>query len=251
MLANKAFFSFTEVPDPADHRAYNEWHQLDHRPENLRLPGVLWGERWVRSPDCEAAAAVPDASLAALHYVNMYWFDDPVDASTTAWSALAEQTFHEGRRADVHLAARLLMGFFRPIKGYVNERVRVSADVLPFRPVRGMHVTVTHVAEPRAAEAERLFDWYDRVHIPAVLACDGVAGAWTFASESTFESALDLAGVVSPPSTRILLVYLDGDPLAVADELRTGVPHETTAVERVVFRGPLRTIVPWEWAWFD
>lgn len=23
-----------------DHRRYNQWHQLDHRPENLALPGV-------------------------------------------------------------------------------------------------------------------------------------------------------------------------------------------------------------------
>ena len=27
------FFSFTEVTDPGQHRAYNEWHQLDHMPE--------------------------------------------------------------------------------------------------------------------------------------------------------------------------------------------------------------------------
>ena len=68
-FASKAFFSLTEIPDGTLHRRYNEWHQLDHRPENLRLPGVAWGERWVRSPDCAAAGTSPDPTLANLHYL--------------------------------------------------------------------------------------------------------------------------------------------------------------------------------------
>ena len=250
MLATKAFFSFTEVPDKADHRAYNEWHQLDHRPENLRLPGVAWGERWVRSPDCAAVAPPADPSLSPLHYLNMYWFNDPVDTSTKAWSALAERTYQEGRRADVHLARRLLMGFFRPIKGYVNQRVLVSEDVLPFRPSRGVYVSVTRVDEPRTPAAERYFGWHDRVHVPAVLGCQGVAGAWTFASESTFESALDLDGGVSPASTRILLAFVDGDPLAAARSI-DALPRADAAIATELLRSPLRSINPWEWDWFD
>ena len=52
-----AFFSFPEVLDPARHRDYNAWHQLDHLPENRALRGVLHGERWVRTPACRAASA--------------------------------------------------------------------------------------------------------------------------------------------------------------------------------------------------
>ncbi len=33
------FFSFTEVTDPAEHRSYNEWHQLDHMPEQFPIAG--------------------------------------------------------------------------------------------------------------------------------------------------------------------------------------------------------------------
>jgi hypothetical protein len=250
VLADRTFFSFTEVPDPRHHPAYNEWHQLDHRPENLRLPGVVWGERWVHAPDCAAVASTADPPLAALHYVNMYWFAEPADASITAWSVLAERTFHEGRRADVHLANRLLMGFFRPVRGYVNARVRVSADVLPFRPNRGVHLTVSQVDAPRAPAAERAFERHQTQLLPALLDCDGVAGAWTFASESTFESALDLAGVASPSSTRILLAYLDGDPVAASAAIEA-LPPGDAAAERVVFRGPLRAITPWQWDWFE
>jgi hypothetical protein len=39
VFSERVFFSFVELTDPSQHRAYNEWHQLDHRPENLLLPG--------------------------------------------------------------------------------------------------------------------------------------------------------------------------------------------------------------------
>ena len=43
-----AFFSFVSLGDgdPGAHRAYNRWHLYDHRPENLALDGVRWGDRW-------------------------------------------------------------------------------------------------------------------------------------------------------------------------------------------------------------
>jgi hypothetical protein len=251
MFAPKTFFSFTEIPDPADHRAYNEWHQLDHRPENLLLPGVAWGERWVHSPDCAAAAAQAVDPLANLHYMNMYWLADPVEQSAAEWSELAERSFHWGRRDDVYMAKRLLMQFFRPIKGYVNTRVLLSAEALPFRPTRGIHLTVTQVDQPREREAENLFRWYDRVRIPQMLGLTGAAGAWTFASESTFASALDLSGEVSTSSIRITLVYLDEDPLTFTEELAALPSDEAEAVETTIFSGPLRTIIPWQWDWFD
>jgi hypothetical protein len=247
----QAFFSFTEVPDPTQHRAYNEWHQLEHRPENLRLPGVEWGERWVHSPDCAPLATVGDPAFAALHYVNMYWFGSPAAGATAEWSALAERSFHWGGRADVHLATRLHMEFFRPVRGYVNPRVRVDADVLPYRPNRGVHISVTKVDEPRSGAAEKLFAWYDRERLPASLACDGVAGAWTFASESTFASALDLSGGEPPPSVRVVLTYLDDDPLAVAPRIAALDGPPDASVERTLFAGPLRAITPWQWDWFD
>ena len=247
----RAFFSFTEVPDPGDHRAYNEWHQLEHRPENLRLPGVTWGERWVHAPDCAAVAAAPDPTFANLHYVNMYWFREPVAQATADWSALAERSFHWGGREDVHIANRLSMAFFRPIRGYVNRRVRLEADVLPFRPNRGVHVSITRVDEPRSAAAEKLFGWYDRDRIPALLECGGVAGVWTFAGEDTFASALDLSGDAAPPSVRIVLAYLDEDPVDVARSMAGLDEPADPSVETLLFAGPLRAITPWHWDWFD
>ena len=67
------------MSDPARHAVYNRWHQLDHRPGNLALPGVVHGERWVRSPDCAGRSVVSDERLSGTHSVNLDWFKDPTD----------------------------------------------------------------------------------------------------------------------------------------------------------------------------
>ena len=56
--ANKVkvgFFSFTEITDPTEHHSYNEWHMLDHMPEQYPLDGIAYGQRWVSTPACRAA----------------------------------------------------------------------------------------------------------------------------------------------------------------------------------------------------
>lgn len=71
-FADAAFVSLARMTAPQHHQAYNEWHHLDHRPENLLLEGVMWGERWVQTPDCRAAALA-----------SSDWFDD-ASATTDA-----------------------------------------------------------------------------------------------------------------------------------------------------------------------
>lgn len=250
MQAERAFFSFTEIPDPADHVAYNEWHQLDHRPENLALPGVIAGERWVRTPAC-AAAGFAGPPFENLHYLNMYWFAGPAERTIALWQELAERSFQWGRRADVHLSRRLMMGFHRPISGWCSPRILIGPDALPHRPNRGIHLIVTTVAEPRARAAERRFAWWERDYIPAQLERPGVAGCWTFAGESNFTTHLDLAGSTAEPSTRITIFYLDESPIDVSgtidDVVATTSPE---GVEEVQVSGPLEAIVPWQWGWF-
>jgi hypothetical protein len=261
MLAARTWFSFAEIPDPAQHRAYNEWHQLDHRPENLALPGVIHGERWVRTPDCAAAAPAPDPALEGAHYLNSYWFRPPVEQAVKEWSELGERSFQWGRRADLRIAKRPLMGMFLPVKGYTNPRVLVSPDVLPLRPNRGVHLEVAEVHESHSLAAEETFAWYDRVRIPDLLECRGAAGAWTFSSQSvTFGvPRYDPNGPSAEVNLRVLLVFLDEDPLEFVADLesrtagwrRAGRLPDRADSERKLFAGPLRSIAPWQWDWFD
>jgi hypothetical protein len=258
----RAFFSFAEIRDRSQHRAYNEWHQLDHRPENLALPGVIWGERWVKSPDCAALTEADQELFVAFHYLNSYLLREPVEQSLKDWLELGEVSIHWGRRSDLKLAKRPLMGFFLPVKGYANPRVLVPAEILPLRPNRGVHLTVTSVQDPNTAEAEEVFGWYDRVRIPDLLECRGAAGAWTFASRDVrvrTPSMHTAEGKDERLHLRFQLVYLDGDPLEFVEDLcsrepewrRAGRVRDTSDVERVVYTGPLRAIIPWQWDWFD
>jgi hypothetical protein len=242
MLAKKVFFSFLEVTDPSRHHEYNAYHQLDHRPENLALPSVRWGDRWVRTPECAAMSTGADARLRRMHYTTMYWFTDPVDRSVAEWAELGELAFQWGRRPDTDWADRQV-GFFRPLKGYVNPRVLVSPDALPFRPVRGMLLNVLRVHEPRSAATEQAYAWYDRVHIPQVLECDGVAGVWTFVDDDR--------------GLRVHLAYCDEVPSVVLASLgarrelmAAGMPDLDGVVEELLFT-PMEPITPWKWDWFD
>jgi len=248
MFAERAFFSFTSIPDPTQHRAYNAWHQLDHRPENLALPGVVGGERWVHAPAC-AAVSVAAPELADLHYVNMYWFADPVARSVAAWEELAERSFQWGRRDDVHLARRLLMDHVRPLHGAVAPGVRLSPAALAFRPNRGIVLAVSRFAEPRTAAAERRYRWWQDEYLPAHLGRDGVVGCWTFAGESNFAVHADLAAGLPAPSTRIAVFYVEDDPIEIAAGFAP--VDDAPDVETVLFQGPLLAIVPWQWEWFD
>jgi hypothetical protein len=92
VFSDLAFFSLVSLSDPGQHRAYNEWHQLDHRPENLALPGVAWGDRWARadSPHSEAPTASPYRDV---DYLAMYWFRQPLDESLKAWDDLGGGSF--------------------------------------------------------------------------------------------------------------------------------------------------------------
>ena len=256
MPARKAFFSFLELTDPTRHREFNEYHQLDHRPANLALPGVVWGDRWVRTPECAASSRAAEGHLGRIHYVAMYWFADPVDDSVREWNELGRRAFQWGRMPGTSWTRRDV-GFFLPAQGYVNPRVRVSADVLPVRPVRGMNVSVSRMLDPHGAATHDVYSWYDRVHIPDLLTCTGVAGAWTFYSEWT--TLLPDEERRTPGGIRVTLLYLDGDPA----EFRTdraarekeweaaGRLLDTSGVEERLLDTTLQAIAPWEWDWFD
>ena len=257
MKPSLAFFSFAEITDPAKHHEFNEYHQLDHRPENLALPGVIFGERWVRSPDCAAALPGLGTAFDAVQYMTMYWLRQPVEASRLEWLDLGTTATHLGRRPDLGWSQRPLVGAFVPLKGYVTPRVLISAEALPFRPGRGLYVTVSRLG-PDLAAAERLARFYDRVGIPDLLACAGVTGAWTFVSESAFPAHRSPIADPGLGDLRIHVYFLDQDPVAFATELAARQPEWTAAgrvpddpgAETPLFTAVLKTIVPWEWDWF-
>lgn len=255
MLADLAYFSLLEITDASKHRAFNAYHQLDHRPENLALPGVVWGDRWVVSPDCAALASGSDAELRRKNYITMYWFADPAERSMREWIELGDRTFEWGRRPGTDYERREMFAVM-PVKGYVHPRVLVSADALPFRPVRGVHVTVLAVPGPRTAAAEAAFAWYDRVGIPDLLSCPGVAGAWTFTNVG---AVFDPPGAPGRNTIRVHVLFLDEDPVEVtagidSQKAQWALTGDYAKVGGVLVERlctPLRAITPWQWDWFE
>src|SRR5580704_5825210 len=134
------FFSFTEITDPAEHKSYNEWHQLDHMPEQYPLAGVVFGQRWVSTPACRRARAADDPSLAPVHYMTLYLMGEPVDATLEEFRALGG-TLRESGRFHTHRRSHL-SGPFVVSGAAAAPRVLVSAEAVPYRPNRGVYVVV-------------------------------------------------------------------------------------------------------------
>lgn len=238
------FFSFTEITDPKEHRAYNEWHMLDHMPEQFPLDGLAYGQRWVSTPACRAARSVSGEQLDPAHYVTLYLMTEPVDRTLREFYALggdlrALGRFHQARQS--HLA-----GPFRRLEEHAASRVLVSAESIPYRPHRGIHVIVE---EPltRDAAFDDYQQWWHREHAAALCALDGVAGCWRFASSPAYR---DLPW--STGDRRITVLWLDGDVIETAQRIDAAdADRRQRGESTTIFAGPFETITPWEWDWFD
>jgi hypothetical protein len=235
MKVSHGFFSFTEVTDPAEHRSYNEWHQLDHLPEQFPLPGIVFGQRWVSTPACRAARAVSDPELDPVHYVTCYLMAEPIGPTLDDFFALGAELhrldrFHQHRRAH-------LTGPFAVRGAEAAPRVLVSAAAVPYRAHLGLYVVVEQVGAEDGPDG----------CASALLEVDGVAGVWTFANAPGLESRRWTEG-----QRRITVCWLDDDPLAVAVRIAPLVAAlPEPARSRVTFAGPFETITPWQWDWFD
>lgn len=205
------FVSFTEVA-PGEHRNYNAWHLFDHLPEQLPIPGIVHGQRWVLSPTLRACAHHSDP-LDRVHYATLYLLAEPVDDTLDAFFALAVALraagrFHEHRTS--HLS-----GPIRLVSTYAAPHALVRPEAIPYRPHRGVHVRIGGRPVPD-----------DHA---------GVAGTWSFFGDERAPEELQ--------GQHITWSWLDGGPEALAPDLA-----DSTAV----FSATLTTVDPFgDWAWFD
>jgi hypothetical protein len=223
MTVTTGFVSFTEV-DAGEHHSYNQWHLFDHLPEQLPLPGIVWGQRWVLPPAARQLAVAP-APLERVHYVTLYLMAEPpaLDETLAEFRALGVRLhdadrFHRHRRS--HLSGPITVETQHAV-----PRVLVSPEAVPYRPGTGVHVRITSVGAPA----------------PDLGACDGVAGVWTFTGDAAR----------SPESlrqARVTWCWLDGDVGVLATALaEAGGP--TAAGE---YRATFATIDPFgSWDWFE
>ena len=240
------FFSFTEITDPREHHSYNEWHQLDHMPEQYPLDGIAFGQRWVSTPACRAARLVSESPLDPIHYMTLYLMADPVDRTLRDFMEVGQQLralgrFHLKRRAAVS-------GPLQWLDAHAAPRVLVNPEAVPYRPNRGIYAIVEEPLEGADPEVEDA--WVRGLHerwADAACAVPGVAGVWQFATSPRLRGAGWSEG-----QRRITVCYLDDDPLVVAEAIRPVLDDRWhNAPVRPVHAGPLETVVPYQWDWFD
>ncbi len=222
------FFSFTEVPERAEHRSYNQWHQLDHMPEQFTLPGIAFGQRWVSTPQCTAGRAASEPRLARVHYMTLYLMTEPLQQTLVDFRALAVRLRAEDRFHPVRIAH--LSGAFDLQESAVAGRVLISAEAVPYRPSGGVYVIVEERAEPSEP-------WPADDALAELVEVDGVAGVWSFAAGN---------------GERITMCFVDGEPVDVAATMRHVVPGRWASGQcHPLLAGAFEAITPGRWDWFD
>jgi hypothetical protein len=206
------FFSVTEID--GDPEEYVAWHQLDHMPEQFRVPGLSWGQRYFASPGCVAASAYREGPMRNACHVQNYLFEayEPV---MTEFSALGRALDGQGRYLRgpvVHVQAP-----FQLMAAFAAPRVLVAAEAVAFRANTGVYLVVENVPDADAAAEWRTRQHAD--HLPSMLAVPGVVGIWAYAAQGNPDADTGPYGI--PASTKqIMVVYLDDDPIEVSNALR-------------------------------
>jgi hypothetical protein len=233
-------FSLTAAAPPDDDGSYLRWHLLDHMPEQYQLPGIVHGLRWIADGDYVDHRLAAHGPLGEVGNAVHYLVSDPVEETFGDFVALG-RTLRDNGRFPVTRPSLQVAGL-RLLQWRSAPHALISAEVVPFRPHRGILLIVE---EPTDGRSNDWLQWLHAEHYPALLAAPGVAGAWTFGSTTAWQIP---RGWRTDPQY-ITVVYLDDDPLTITGALAPLIEERwRSAAVRPVFAGPLRTIISWE-AW--
>ena len=241
MIRVKAgIFSLTATAPPDDDGSYLHWHLLDHMPEQYQLPGIVHGLRWIADGDYVGHRLAAHGSLGEVGNAVHYLVSDPVEETFDDFVALG-RTLRDNGRFPITRPSLQVAGL-RLLQWQSAPHALISAEVVPFRPHRGILLIVE---QPTEGRSDDWLQWLHAEHYPALLAAPGTAGAWTFGSTTAWQMPRDWR----TNHQYITVVYLDDDPLTVTDALAPLIEERwRSAAVRPVFAGPLRTMISWE-AW--
>jgi hypothetical protein len=221
-----------------DDAAYLEWHLLDHLPEQYQIDGMVYGQRWVSTAECRAARAAESERFAPVVHLTQYLMEDPANGVVDRFLDLGARLAAAGRYS-VRLPSVLLGGFV-PAGAAAAARVSVSPEVVPFRPNTGVYLVLD---EPPAGGAAAAYaDWLATEHLPDLVGVDGVAGAWWFAPATVRPDRFDASGLLAT------MLYLDGDPVAVAQTLADRMQARWVRWGQApALAAPFVAVRPWSW----
>lgn len=208
---------------------YIEWHALDHLPEQYRIEGLQAGTRWVSTPACRAARAVSGTPFDDVDHVVMYLFGGALDVALEAFFALGA-ALREAGRMPLSLPS-VELGGYRLDTAAAAARVSIVAEVLPWRPAKGIYLLVEEGPLVENCIPTELVD------VP------GVAGVWSFVGDAPMHPRL-----APTLGRRLTVCYLDDDPVATAHRLAAALRTRWERTESVpLMAAPLLTLTTWQW----
>lgn len=233
-----AFFNFTPPAPPDDDiSGYLRWHALDHMPEQYQLAGILHGTRWMADDGCRDARLVGRGTLTDVGSIVNYLVTEPVQPTHDDFMELGPRLAHVGRFPEYRPTLQLSMPAL--LRWYAAPRVQISAEVVPFRPHRGVLVMV----EEPAGDTAPWHSWLHREHYPALLDLPAVAGVWMYGSTAFWR----LSSRCWQDAHYVTVVYLDEDPERSARNLAPVVEQRwASGAVTPTFAGPLRSMVRWD-----
>jgi hypothetical protein len=201
---------------------YLQWHALDHRAEQYRIAGMRHSLRLLLTPECRAARAFCDARYDAVAHIMTYFFAG--GAAFDQFSALSVAL--GGERRPFTLPS-IETGYWRVAGMAASPQAIAGADVIPWRPARGVYL----IAEEGSAS-------------PAALAqIDGVAGVWWHQG-----GVPPVPGFRDNTGLQLTYCFLDSDPLQVAQRFREPLERRwKTAGVKPLLAAPFRIPLAFEW----
>lgn len=217
------FVSFSARHAEGRDARYIEWHSLDHRPEQHRLPTLRASLRLVSTPACRDARAVSPERFDAVDHVMSYFF---AGADLDAFVDLSTGLREAGRTPE--LLPLVERGTYALAGMAAAPRIKIGADVLPFWPAVGVYLLVENGASSPAPLVEQ----------------PGVGGAWWFSGAADDQS--ETSAVTS--GLQCTYLYLDEDPASAAAALRPALEKRWADGRAVpLLAAPFHPIAPYHW----
>ncbi len=203
---------------------YLEWHTLDHRPEQHRLPQLRASFRVVSTPECRKLRAASDGRFDEADHLQSYFFTGL--AAMEGFQAL-NGALHEAGRSPYSLPL-VERGVYRVDGMAAAPRIKVGADVLLWWAAKGVYILIERGGAPVA----------DLLEVP------GIGGAW-------WGRAVPL----EPPFTtrdnsglHLSYLFLDEDPTSVARLLRPSLEQRWSGSGcEPLLAAPFYGVVAYEW----
>lgn len=164
---------------PAQEDEFNDWYDLEHVPERLRVPGFLNAQRWVGDENPKVAVATYDLETHAV--MNSPAYQAVGGANGSVWT-----------KRVTSIAKRLVR--------FEGTQI-LPGDVTGPAEANGLLVATMDVDPEYEAEFN---DWYNREHLPQLGAVPGVLTARRFqaAGQDVDRKYLALYHLTSPAVAR-------------------------------------------------